>query len=194
MARAGKGFKYLTLDSRLFKFPTKPEISGCSVPRPCFQKKTPPNLRLNASGAQSRTLTSAWGFPRQSFSYQTFFFNHAGESDWSARYPSANQNISTVPKRKGQLSLCAILLGAEVMKSEAPPRELCLPQSTGSLKLSTQENYTLKCMHAFGLGNSIFFSFWLLLWEINPEFNHACLANALQLTSSLPFFNHITHR
>lgn len=85
------------------------------------------------------------------------FFNHAGESGWSARYPSANQNVSTVPKRKGQLSLCAILIGAEVMKSEVPPQELCQPWSTGSLRLSTQENYTLKCMHAFGLGNSIFF-------------------------------------
>lgn len=99
------------------------------------------------------------GFPKAELFLSNFFFNHAGESDWSARYPSANQNVSTVPKRKGQLSLCAILLGAEVMKSEAPPRKLCLPRSTGSLKLSTQENYTLKCMHAFGLGNSIFFSF-----------------------------------
>lgn len=72
--KSGEGFQIFNfLDSGPFKSPTKPEISGCSVPRPCFQKKPPPNLHLNASGAQSRTLTSAWGFPRQSLSYEHFF-------------------------------------------------------------------------------------------------------------------------
>lgn len=160
--KSGEGFQIFNfLDSGPFKSPTKPEISGCSVPRPCFQKKPPPNLHLNASGAQSRTLTSAWGFPRQSLSYEHFFLimpekvaGVLGTHQLTKRF--------NCPQKKGQLSLCATLIGAEVMKSEVPPQELCQPWSTGSLRLSTQENYTLKCMHAFGLGNSIFF-FWLLL-------------------------------
>lgn len=145
---------------------------------------------------QSQTLTSVWGLTKQSFSLKHFFFIMPGESHLSARSPSTNQNFSTVTKRDS-CRVCALPIGAEVMvKSEAPPHKLCQPWSTGSLKISTQ-NYTLKHIHAFVFGNSLFPpSYYCSDGPGNRTQKSICMPgkpSSLVLTSSLPLFHHINH-
>lgn len=102
---------------------------------------------------------------------QTFFSSCREKVTWGLDPHPLTKMSQLSPKERDSCWVCALLIGAEFMvKSEAPPRKLCQPWSTGSLKISTQENYTLKHIHAF----VFFFFLLLLLWwpgESNSEIN-----------------------
>lgn len=139
-----------------------------------FSKENPPNLHLNASGAQSRTLTSEWGFPRQSFFLINIFFNQVRESDWSARYSSANQNVSPVPKERDSCH-CVPFSLVQRLWSQRRLHGNCVSHHLQARHRGTTHSKVCTLLDL----EIAFFPFWLLLWEINPEFNHGCLANTL---------------
>lgn len=172
LARAGKGFQIFNFDSGRSNSQQNLKFQDVLYQGHArFFLQGPPQIFiLMLLVTQSQTLTSVWGLTKQSFSLKHFFFIMPGESHLSARSPSTNQNFSTVTKRDS-CRVCALPIGAEVMvKSEAPPHKLCQPWSTGSLKISTQ-NYTLKHIHAFVFGNSLF----------SPPLTTALMARGIEL-------------
>lgn len=197
LARAGKGFQIFNFDSGRSNSQQNLKFQDVLYQGHArFFCKDPPNLHLDASSYPKPDFNICVGSDKAELFSQTFFFIMPGESHLSARSPSTNQNFSTVTKRDS-CRVCALPIGAEVMvKSEAPPHKLCQPWSTGSLKISTQ-NYTLKHIHAFVFGNSLFPpSYYCSDGPGNRTQKSICMPgkpSSLVLTSSLPLFHHINH-
>lgn len=126
---------------------------------------------------------------------QTFFSSCREKVTWGLDPHPLTKMSQLSPKERDSCWVCALLIGAEFMvKSEAPPRKLCQPWSTGSLKISTKENYTLKHIHAFVY---FFSSCYYSDGPGNRTQKSICMPgkpSSLVLISSLPFFHHISHR